>query len=128
MPKLQRSKLIGDATLELHDTALKGVVEGDSKGLYWPQEHHIDLGERGGLQTLLHEGIHAATHKLLEDGTTKSAKNKISELIDLYMVTNPNSVEVDIIGHYEDTMMEVFEPKDRSKYLFNDMFPNKFVK
>jgi hypothetical protein len=61
-------------------------------------------------------------------GTTKSAKNKISELIDLYMVTNPNSVEVDIISHYEDTMMEVFEPKDRSKYLFNDMFPNKFVK
>jgi len=40
--------------------------------------HEVILGDRGDIRTILHETVHAATVALLEQGTSKSAKNLIT--------------------------------------------------
>ncbi|CAB4216885.1 hypothetical protein UFOVP1590_6 [uncultured Caudovirales phage] len=84
---LQRSKLVNEATLDLHDGPLTGKVKDDSAGLYWEDKHHIDLGLSGDVRVLLHESIHAATHKLLKDGTSASAK-AMQALFDKYKASH----------------------------------------
>ena len=76
---LNRSSFIRDAELQLSKESLTWGGE-DVAGLYYGDAaHKVQLGSEGGLQTLLHESIHAGTQRLIAEGKSAAAV-KLKEL------------------------------------------------
>lgn len=85
---LNRSEFIRKASFNLHDDFISykdkdGVEKKDAAGLYTGNTHNIDLGKGGNLQALLHEGVHAGTHALIESGKSKAAI-ELKRLLDFH--------------------------------------------
>jgi hypothetical protein len=94
---LNKSPYIRDAQLTLNNNHIEyinsrtGKVE-QAKGLYTGGKvHGVELGKGGSLRTLLHEAIHAGTHRLLNEGTS-SAAIKIKDLFTKYQEMHHNDV------------------------------------
>jgi hypothetical protein len=81
-----------DMRLEFTD---KSGTSQPAIGFYHPDSHSIDLGQGGGVTTILHEAIHAGTHKLIEAGNTKAAK-ELTRLYDLHKQRAEGKYEKDL--------------------------------
>ena len=87
---LNKSSFIRDAELQLSKESLTWGGE-DVAGLYYGDAaHKVQLGSEGGLQTLLHESIHAGTQRLIAEGKSAAAV-KLKELYTEF--SNKHSVE-----------------------------------
>ena len=92
---LNQSDFIRSAELGFSSEYLKyydkeGLQKADALGLYYGDEHKIDLGKEGNLYVLAHESIHAGTVRLLDEGNSTAAI-KLQELFDKYKESHGDS-------------------------------------
>jgi len=97
---LNTSDFIRSAKLNLTPKELKVNGGKSAPGYYTPADqpgkpgdtysfhegHTVNLGKDGSLRDLLHEGIHAGTHRLIEEGRSAAAI-KLKELYEKYLDT-----------------------------------------
>jgi hypothetical protein len=97
---LNTSDFIRSAKLNLTPEELKVNGGKSAPGYYTPADqegkpgdtysfhegHTVNLGKDGSLRDLLHEGIHAGTHRLIEEGKSAAAI-KLKELYEKYLDT-----------------------------------------
>ena len=95
---LNESSFIRSARLKFGNDYLKyidksGVEKQDATGMYTGgDEHLVEMGKDGDVQTFLHEALHAGTQRLLlEKGST--AAIKMQELFDKYKATHGEELD-----------------------------------
>jgi hypothetical protein len=94
---LNKSDFIRSARLELSNDPLKyvdksGVEQQDASGMYTGGDTHlVQLGQQGNVRTLLHEAVHAGTHRLLNEKGSAAAI-KMQELFDTYQAARGKEV------------------------------------
>ena len=62
----------------------KGNTKKDASGIYNFNNHTVTVGKDGDIRTLIHESVHAGTHRLIEAGKSAAAL-KIKELYETYL-------------------------------------------
>ena len=94
---LNKSDFIRSARLELSNDPLKyvdksGAEQQDASGMYTGGDTHlVQLGQQGNVRTLLHEAVHAGTHRLLNEKGSAAAI-KMQELFDTYQAARGKEV------------------------------------
>jgi hypothetical protein len=95
---LNKSDFIRSARLELSNDPLKyvdksGTEQQDASGMYTGGDIHlVQLGQQGNVRTLLHEAIHAGTHRLLNEKNSAAAI-KMQELFDTYLAARGKEID-----------------------------------
>jgi hypothetical protein len=95
---LNKSDFIRSARLELSNDPLKyvdksGTEQQDASGMYTGGDIHlVQLGQQGNVRTLLHEAIHAGTHRLLNEKGSAAAI-KMQELFDTYLAARGKEID-----------------------------------
>ena len=77
MRALNKSNFVRSAKLDLTTEQLtythkSGRVQ-DAAAFYHQDDHRVQMGKQSALRALMHEAMHSATFKLLEEGTSSSA-------------------------------------------------------
>ena len=77
MRALNKSNFVRSAKLDLTTEQLtythkSGRVQ-DAAAFYYSDDHRVQMGKQSALRALMHEAMHSATFRLLEEGTSSSA-------------------------------------------------------
>jgi len=95
---LNKSDFIRSAKLKLSNDPLEyvdksGAEQQNASGLYTGGNSHlVQLGKDGSLRVLLHEAIHAGTHRLLNEKGSAAAI-KMQELFDTYLAARGKEID-----------------------------------